>query len=176
MTTIRTVVRSRSCVSRRDRGNGQVTVSPLFFAAHFLTSPTATPNSPLGLMSDTSGDPPTIHYKDVSIHRADSTTSSDGIVSDGDVPQRCVAFSPLTIPSEDSVVFKELSFFTRNSQPLPSPDEVRVETERRHPGNPRNGYSPLPVHYPHLGLTVKYGERVVISEGQCLWGYSLTIW
>ena len=98
--------------------------------------------------------------------------------ADDGVPIRPITLSPSIIPSEDSIAFQESSFFARNSQSLPSPDQVRAETERRHPGNPCNGYSPLPVHYPHLGLTVKYGKRTVIAEvnvsGQFV-AYSVTL-
>jgi len=81
------------------------------------------------------------------------------------IPSRAQTQHPVPLGSCPMVTSRSVA----SHSPPPSPDEVRVETERRHPSNPRNGYSPLPVHYPHLGLTVKYGERVVISEGQCLW-------
>ncbi|KAG8760738.1 hypothetical protein FRC11_015015, partial [Ceratobasidium sp. 423] len=77
-------------------------------------------------------------------------------------------FSPLALPSGESVVFQDSSFFRRNcSTLLPSPADVLAEAHRRSGGVKK--FTPLPVHYPELGLTVKYGRRVYITEGQCLW-------
>ena len=146
---------------RNDCENGQTAASSPFSTGGFdplvdhLSSPTVIPEVPLGPMSLAASkeDPP-----------ADQDVGSPTIG-----PQRRITLSPSIVPSGDSAVFEESSFFTRNSQPLPSPAEVRAETERRHPGNPRNRNNPLPVHYPHLGLTVKYEGRAVTAEGQCLW-------
>ena len=140
----------------------------VFFAVH-LSSPVAAPNAPVGPISPVpKEDPPTANNESDSILATDPAASSCGIVSDGIVPQRCIAPSPSIIPSGGLVVSKKTSF-ARNPQPSPSPGEVRAEVGRGHPGNLRNGYSPLPVHYPRLGLTVDYGEGVAITEGKSLW-------
>ena len=146
--------------------HGQAAV---FFAVH-LSSPVAAPNAPVGPISPVpKEDPPTANNESDSILATNPAASSRGIVSDGIVPQRCIAPSPSIIPPGVLVVIKKTSFFARNPQPLPSPGEVRAEVGREHPGNLRNGYSPLPVHCPHLGLTVNYGEGVVTTEGKRLW-------
>ncbi|KAF8603975.1 phosphotransferase enzyme family protein-like protein [Ceratobasidium sp. AG-I] len=75
------------------------------------------------------------------------------------------------IPPTNPVVFKESSFFSNNptARSLPSPEDVRAEAIRQDPTGSKNSLSPPPVHYPSLGLTVKYGARVAASEGQTLW-------
>lgn len=133
------------------------------------------PNVPLGTVLPVSKEGiSTADYKNDSIHpppiqSADSVASSPMTASDGKVPQHRITLSTTIIPSGDSVVFRDSSFFARNLQPLPSPAEVYQKAEQRNPANPRSQLNPRPVHYPRLGLTVKYGARVVIAEGQCLW-------
>jgi len=83
--------------------------------------------------------------------------------------ERRIMYPPSALPSGDSVVFKDSSFFRRNclAPVLPSPAGVLAEGLRRSGGV--EWPVPLPVHYPELGLTVKYGRTVSITEGQCLW-------
>lgn len=72
-------------------------------------------------------------------------------------------------PSEESIVFKDSSFFTQQDATcsLPSPAEVRaaakLTTDLHNPRRPR------PVWFPSLNLVVKYGYEITIAEGQCLW-------
>jgi hypothetical protein len=74
------------------------------------------------------------------------------------------------LPSDDSVIFKHSKFFRDNpNQSLPSSEEVRAEACRRKLDALDVHTRPLPVHYPAIGLTVKYGNRVHIAGGQCLW-------
>ncbi|KAF8598105.1 kinase-like protein [Ceratobasidium sp. AG-I] len=81
-----------------------------------------------------------------------------------------VELLPSTLPLSTSVVFETSSYFTRHhpNSSLPSPTEVRAEAIRKNPSQAKR-YTPPPVHFPSLGLTVKYGRNVAISEGQCLW-------
>lgn len=80
-----------------------------------------------------------------------------------------VELLPSILPSGDSVVFESSSFFTRRhpTPSFPSPAKVLTEAIRQSPIPQR--CTPLPVHFPSLGLTVKYGRNVSVSEGQCLW-------
>ncbi|CAE6426703.1 unnamed protein product [Rhizoctonia solani] len=79
-------------------------------------------------------------------------------------------FLPSALPSGETVTFKNSSFFRRNgpTSMLPSPSDILAEAYRRGVVKKIN---PPPVHYPSLGLTVKYGYRVSSSEGQCLWAF-----
>lgn len=70
-------------------------------------------------------------------------------------------------PSDESIVFKDSSFFTQQDAPcsLPSPAEVRAAAKTFF-NNPRR---PPPVWFSSLNLVVKYGCEITIAEGQCLW-------
>lgn len=80
-------------------------------------------------------------------------------------PGATLSFSAL--PFAEYVVYEDSSFFTQPDAPpaLPSPAEVRAtgadlaSRNRRHPL----------AFFPSLNLLVKYGHRVTIAEGQCLW-------
>ncbi|CAE6526574.1 unnamed protein product [Rhizoctonia solani] len=84
-----------------------------------------------------------------------------------DTPKRDICF-PSDLPSGESIIFKDSSFFRRNGSTsvLPSPSDILAEAHRRGVVNEHN---PPPIHYPLLGLTIKYGRTVSITEGQCLW-------
>ncbi|CAE7094742.1 unnamed protein product [Rhizoctonia solani] len=75
---------------------------------------------------------------------------------------------PADLPFGRSAIFKDSSFFHLNGPDsvLPSPVEVVAEARRR---GMETEFHPRPLHYPSLGLTVKYGRNVSTAEGQCLW-------
>lgn len=75
----------------------------------------------------------------------------------------------LSIPFNESIVFKDSSFFTQQAA-LPSPAEVRAAAAAKltNTGN-RDPRRPYPVQFPSQNLLVKYGRGVTIAEGQCLW-------
>jgi hypothetical protein len=60
--------------------------------------------------------------------------------------------------------FLDSSFFRDNNlnQRLPTPAEVRALSVG-------DTFKPPPVIFEHLHLLVKFGPRVTIAEGQCLW-------
>ncbi|CUA75541.1 hypothetical protein RSOLAG22IIIB_05939 [Rhizoctonia solani] len=82
--------------------------------------------------------------------------------------QKRALFFPSDMPSAECIVFKDSSFFQRNGSTsvLPSPSEVLAEAHIR---GVQTDFRPPPVHYPSLGLTVKYGHAVSTTEGRCLW-------
>jgi hypothetical protein len=59
------------------------------------------------------------------------------------------------------VTFPNTSFFTSGHYKLPTPAKVR-----RARGNKD---ATVPVSFPSMNLIVKYGRKVSITEGQCLW-------
>jgi hypothetical protein len=71
---------------------------------------------------------------------------------------------------DESVVFRDSSFFKRPNALLSLPTPTEVREVASHSGNPRAKLitRPPPVHFPHLGLLVKYGTEVTLAEGQCL--------
>lgn len=74
------------------------------------------------------------------------------------------------IPSDESIVFRNSSFFTQQDAAcaLPSPAEVRAAAELMDTGH-RGPRHPRPVWFSSLNLVVKYGCEITIAEGQCLW-------
>lgn len=75
--------------------------------------------------------------------------------------------SSLDLPSGSHEIFQNSGFFIRNHcTELPSPDQVRARC-RTEGGNDRSARPP-PARFPRLGLLVKFGPLVSISEGQCL--------
>jgi hypothetical protein len=77
------------------------------------------------------------------------------------------------LPSGQTVIFKDSSFFTRNAPntTLPSPAEIFAKCAVQQPSFKMGHRSPRPVRFETLGLIVKFGRwpRVTIAEGQCLW-------
>ncbi|KAL1879545.1 hypothetical protein Plec18167_004002 [Paecilomyces lecythidis] len=68
------------------------------------------------------------------------------------------------LPSGKKVYFRESSFFTRHSiAKLPSPAQIRSL-----PTYSYAGYPPV-IRFPEIGVLVKYGRLINVSEGQCLW-------
>ncbi|CAE7094781.1 unnamed protein product [Rhizoctonia solani] len=99
--------------------------------------------------------------------RIDALTEIGMANSPSSADQRTLTF-PADLPCERFALFKDSSFFCRNGpgSVLPSPSEVLVEARR---GGTGTEFRPPPIHYPSLGLTVKYGRAVSTTEGQCLW-------
>ena len=79
------------------------------------------------------------------------------------------SISSSDMPQGDSVSFHSSAFFQRSPPcPFPSPSEVKkrgILVNKTHPEE----WRPPPVHYPSLGLLVKYGGAASIEEGQALW-------
>jgi hypothetical protein len=67
---------------------------------------------------------------------------------------------PSSLPSNENMTFFDTQFFA-DGHKLPTPAEVRDADAK-----PR---SKDPVVFPAMNLIVKYGGRIKISEGQCLW-------
>ena len=75
------------------------------------------------------------------------------------------------LPSKESVVFRDSSYFKNSTGELPTPEEVRqkdiqvndvrVRTER-----------PPPIPFEDRGVVVKYGSEITIAEAQCLWYFN----
>jgi hypothetical protein len=88
-----------------------------------------------------------------------------------------ITISPSILPSDESVVFQDSSFFKhRNSPPnLPSPAQVRAaaaEAANQTANIISHGHDPNEaslVHFPSLDLVVKYSRYTTIAEGQSLW-------
>ncbi|KZW00261.1 hypothetical protein EXIGLDRAFT_604553 [Exidia glandulosa HHB12029] len=70
------------------------------------------------------------------------------------------------LPTGESAVFHDSSFFAQAAAPLelPTPSDVRA-AQLRVVRNPRR---PPPVLFPTLGLVVKYGRDTSIAEAQCI--------
>lgn len=70
---------------------------------------------------------------------------------------------PSMLPFDDSIVFKDSSFF-KKFDALPSPAQVRAASTKS---------ASYPIHqlvsFPSLNLIVKFGPNITIAEGQCLW-------
>jgi tRNA A-37 threonylcarbamoyl transferase component Bud32 len=71
------------------------------------------------------------------------------------------------LPFDESIIFRDSSFFTQLHAPsaLPSPAEVRMSENICHHDQ---NHARL-IRFPSLGLIVKYGRTITIAEGQCLW-------
>ncbi|EJU00327.1 hypothetical protein DACRYDRAFT_81228 [Dacryopinax primogenitus] len=75
--------------------------------------------------------------------------------------------SSLDLPTGPRQIFEKSTFFLRNPRAqLPTPAQVRAECKAQ--GGNYGSARPLPVRFPHLGLIVKFGFVVSITEGQCL--------
>lgn len=75
------------------------------------------------------------------------------------------------LPHEDSMVFKDSSFFQGNVGDLPSPEQVRQrDAELNGPYLPKSARPPIP--FEDLGLMVKYGWNITVAEAQCLWYFN----
>ncbi|CAL1700022.1 unnamed protein product [Somion occarium] len=77
-------------------------------------------------------------------------------------------FLDAELPTEKTFIFTDSTFFQRNGPhtALPDPTEVREKSTRRDD----SPWRPIPpVMFPALGLAVKWGSRISIAEGQCLW-------
>ena len=79
--------------------------------------------------------------------------------------------NPSTLPSDDNVIFSDSSFFKHHGAhaKLPEPSVVRAEAAipKNLPG--RWAYKPHAVPFFSINLLVKYGTRLSIAEGQCMW-------
>jgi hypothetical protein len=73
-----------------------------------------------------------------------------------------------TLPSDESIIFKESSFFKHHAA-LPSPDEVRQVVNSNSPLSPHDPNIAVLVPFPALSLMVKFSRYTTIAEGQCLW-------
>ena len=71
---------------------------------------------------------------------------------------------PSLLPSGKEATFYDYAFSATGTRTLPSPEAVRKAAGPR-----ALGYSPQPVKFLDLNLVVKYGSRITIAEGQCLW-------
>jgi hypothetical protein len=81
-----------------------------------------------------------------------------------------VKLSFRSLPSDQCVIFRDSSFFRRQSDSahLPPPAEVRSAAAQRDRGK-YDYIRPDPVRFERLNLVVKFGYRITIAEGQCLW-------
>lgn len=70
------------------------------------------------------------------------------------------------LPSDEitTMDFRGSSFFKEHDN-LPTPDEVMAMSNYRG----KTFYSPPPVIFERLGLLVKFGRRVTVTEAQCMW-------
>ncbi|CAG8949365.1 hypothetical protein HYFRA_00004992 [Hymenoscyphus fraxineus] len=75
------------------------------------------------------------------------------------------SLTPSSLPSVKDIVFADSSFFANGHERLPTPAEVRQEAGPT--TKMTNG--PVPVIFPSMKLIVKYGAKIKMSEGQCLW-------
>ncbi|KAI0165249.1 hypothetical protein GGR52DRAFT_101769 [Hypoxylon sp. FL1284] len=75
------------------------------------------------------------------------------------------------LPSAETIVFRDSSFFKRTGSGLPSPNEVR-EKDIEVNGFRARSYRPPPILFKELGLVVKYGSFLTIAEAQCLWYFN----
>ena len=70
---------------------------------------------------------------------------------------------PSMLPSSNDISFTQTTFFASGNTRLPSPAEVRRA------GGEANMNRPRPVVFRSLGLVVKYGLVIKVTEAQCLW-------
>ncbi|OKO94358.1 hypothetical protein PENSUB_11625 [Penicillium subrubescens] len=98
-------------------------------------------------------------------------------------PDDRLILTPLMIPKSPNFVSEKSGYFQRFTN-LPSPEEVRKQAEaqylagtsadsrRRFSEGEGPQRSPPPAVFEKLGLFVKWGTSVSISEGQCLYAVS----
>ena len=75
------------------------------------------------------------------------------------------------LPNEESVVFRDSSYFKNNSGELPTPDVIRQKDIEINDTRTRTS-RPYPIPFEERGLVVKYGSEVTIAEAQCLWYFN----
>jgi hypothetical protein len=70
---------------------------------------------------------------------------------------------------DENVVFRESSFFKEPNASLSLPTPTEVREVATHSENPRAELvtRPSPVIFPGLGMLMKYGTEVSVTEGQC---------
>lgn len=73
------------------------------------------------------------------------------------------------LPSGDSIVFWDSTFFRNNGKgaELPTPAAVRTEAVKAKKGP--WAIKPYSVPFSSLGLVVKHGTHITVAEAQCLW-------
>jgi len=71
--------------------------------------------------------------------------------------------TPSMLPIGENVIFEDSTFFARGHGSFPSPEEVRQL------GNTGPWAIPTPVSFRALNLLVKYGPKITVAEGQCMW-------
>lgn len=82
-------------------------------------------------------------------------------------PSPSIILTPEMLPSTESELFRNSSFFNKNDgSSLPTPTEVREWAIK---SGTYQLNRPPPVRFPKLGLLVKFGAEITIAEGQCLW-------
>lgn len=70
---------------------------------------------------------------------------------------------PSILPTGDKVYFRKSSFFSDDSEVLPTPSEVILAAGDEYKSN-----HPPPVILTALKLIVKYGFAITVAEAKCL--------